>query len=270
VGGSQARGGIVSAAEPSNADLLDIAVEVASVAGSLLRERFEAGGERTLRTKSSLTDPVSEADHASERAIRAILAAQRPDDAILGEEGDDVPGTSGLRWVVDPLDGTVNFLYGIPMWCVSVCCEGRAGVVLDPLRGECFAVAVGETTTLDGEALPSRVAPATGLAGALVATGFGYDTAVRDEQARIVREVVPRVRDVRRAGSAALDLAWCAAGRVDAYYEFGVQAWDTAAGELLCRGVGLTVDALPAVGARPSGVLVAPAEIAGALRELVG
>lgn len=260
----------MSAGAPTNADLLDVAVEAASVAGSLLRERFEAGGERTLRTKSSLTDPVSEADHASERAIREILARQRPDDAILGEEGDDVPGTSGLRWVVDPLDGTVNFLYGIPMWCVSVCCEGRAGVVLDPLRGECFAVAVGQTPTLNGVALAPRTGPEAGLGGALVATGFGYDAAVRDEQARVVREVVPRVRDVRRAGSAALDLAWCAAGRVDAYYEYGVQAWDTAAGELLCRGAGLTVEALPAVGARPAGVLVAPAEITGALRALVG
>lgn len=260
----------MSAREPAPGDLLDIAVEAASVAGSLLRERFESGAEQTLRTKSSITDPVSEADHASERAIRAILAAQRPDDAILGEEGDDVAGTSGLRWVVDPLDGTVNFLYGIPMWCVSVCCEGRAGVVLDPLRGECFAVAVGETPTLNGRPLAPRTAPAAGLAGALVATGFGYDAAVRDEQARVVREVVPRVRDVRRGGSAALDLAWCAAGRVDAYYEYGVQAWDTAAGELLCSGAGLEVTRLAARGARPAGVLVAPAETAGALYEIVG
>jgi myo-inositol-1(or 4)-monophosphatase len=156
------------------------------------------------------------------------------------------------------------------MWCVSVCCEGRAGVVLDPLRDELFAVAVGETPTLGGQPLDERSGPAAGLAGALVATGFGYDAAVRDEQARVVREVVPRVRDVRRAGSAALDLAWCAAGRVDAYYEYGVQPWDTAAGELLCRGVGLVVETLPPRAARPAGVLAVPAEIADGLRALVG
>lgn len=249
--------------------LLAVAVEAARTAGALLRERFEAGGEQALRTKSSATDPVSEADHASERAIRAVLAERRPDDAILGEEGDDVPGTTGLRWIVDPLDGTVNFLYGIPQWCVSVACEGRVGVVFDPMRDECFAVAAGSLATLDGIELPERTAPEGGLGRALVATGFGYDAVVRDAQAEVVRRVIPRVRDVRRAGSAALDLAWCAAGRVDAYYEFGVQPWDIAAGTLLCRAAGLVVEDLPPAAPRPGGLLVAPAGIAGALRELV-
>jgi len=254
----------------TGAELLDVAIEAARTAGVLLVERFATGREQAVDTKSSATDPVSEADHASERAIREVLGRRRPQDGILGEEGDDVTGTSGLRWVVDPLDGTVNFLYGIPQWCVSVCCEGRVGVVLDPVRDECFAVSVGEPVTVNGVALPRREAPQGGLAGALVATGFGYDAGVRDEQARIVRDVIPRVRDVRRAGSAALDLAWCAAGRVDAYYEFGVQAWDIAAGTLLCEGVGLDVRTLPARGGLPQGLLAAPPAIAGALHELVG
>lgn len=250
-------------------ELLDVAVQAARTAGGLLLARFGALDELTVDTKSTSTDPVSEADREAEDAIRAVLADRRPDDAIMGEEGEDTPGTSGLRWIVDPLDGTVNFLYGIPMWCVSVACEGRVGVVHDPVRGETFTVVAGERPCLDGVPLAPRSAPTLGLAGTLVATGFGYDAAVRAAQADVVREVVPRVRDVRRAGSAALDLAWCAAGRVDAYYERGVQAWDIAAGTLLCEGAGLSVHTLAADGILPAGVLAAPAEVAGALLELV-
>ncbi|WP_372791731.1 inositol monophosphatase [Paraconexibacter sp.] len=254
---------------PSADELLDVAVQAARVSGALLAQRFATGGERAVDTKSSVNDPVSEADHASERAIREVLDTRRPDDGIMGEEGEDVAGTSGLRWIVDPLDGTVNFLYGIPQWCVSICCEDRVGVVFDPVRDELFAVVAGEASTLNGAPLPERRAPAGGLAGALVATGFGYEARVREQQARVVREVVPRVRDIRRAGSAALDLAWCAAGRVDAYYEHGVKTWDIAAGALLCRGVGLRVEPLPAGDERPAGLLAAPAEIAGELVDLV-
>ncbi len=162
-----------------------------------MRERFATGRERAVDTKSSVNDPVSEADHASERAIRDVLARLRPQDGIMGEEGDDVAGSSGLRWIVDPLDGTVNFLYGIPQWCVSVCCEDRVGVVFDPVRDELFAVVAGERTTLNGVALGDRRAPDAGLSGALVATGFGYEAAVRERQARIVRR-----RHPARAGRA--------------------------------------------------------------------
>ncbi len=246
--------------------LLAVAERAARTAGALLLARFDADGHVGITTKSTVTDPVSEADLEAERAIREVLAQERPDDAVMGEEGEDSPGTSGLRWIVDPLDGTVNFLYGIPQWCVSVCCEGRVGVVHDPVRDECFATIAGRPSTLDGVPLVASRCEDLGLA--LVATGFGYDTAVREEQAAVVRRVIPRVRDIRRAGSAALDLAWCAAGRVDAFYERGVKEWDVAAGELLCAGAGLVVERLPAAGARPAGILAAPAGIVDELRGL--
>jgi myo-inositol-1(or 4)-monophosphatase len=253
----------------SDDELLYVAVAAARAAGELLVARFGALDELTIDTKSTSTDPVSEADREAEEAIRAVLAARRPDDAIMGEEGEDTPGTSGLRWIVDPLDGTVNFLYGIPMWCVSVACEDRVGVVHDPVREETFTVVAGAAPALNGAPLAARSAPPLGLPGALVATGFGYDAHVRAAQATVVARVLPRVRDVRRAGSAALDLAWCAAGRVDAYYERGVKPWDVAAGTLLCAGVGLDVRALEPDGVLPPGVAVAPATIADDFAALV-
>lgn len=252
---------------PAPAGLLAVAEEAARAAGALLRERFEAGTERATATKSSPTDLVSEADHAAEAAIRATLTARRPDDAIVGEEGEDVRGTSGRRWIVDPLDGTVNFLFGIPQWCVSIACEGEAGVVYDPLRDELFAAARGGSATLDGIEL--RGSGRGDLATALVATGFGYDVRVREAQAAIAERVIPRVRDIRRGGSAALDLAWTAAGRLDAYYEHGVQLWDIAAGVLICEGAGLHVETLPATGSLPQGLLASPPAIADDLRMLV-
>jgi myo-inositol-1(or 4)-monophosphatase len=250
----------------SDPELLDIAEEAARTAGALLLERF--GRERVLATKSSPTDVVSEADLAAERAIRAVLARRAPDDAVMGEEGEDVCGTSGRRWIVDPLDGTVNYLYGLPQWCVSIACEGRAGVIFDPLRDELFAATADGPATLDGRELRRDDAPAD-LAGALVATGFGYDRDRRALQAEVVTRVLPRARDIRRGGAAALDLAWCAAGRLDAYYERGVNPWDVAAGELICARAGLHAERLEPVGALPWGVLVAPPAIAGELRDLV-
>ncbi|WP_320669592.1 inositol monophosphatase family protein [Patulibacter defluvii] len=250
-------------------ELLRVAEEAARAGAAELLAR--AGDLAALRVdaKSTATDPVSEADVAAERAIRAVLAARVPDDGIVGEEGDDVPGTTGRRWVVDPLDGTVNFLYGIPQWCVSVACEGLVGVVLDPLRGELFAATADGPATLDGEPLDPRPGPEGGLGHALVYTGFGYASEVRREQAAIVAGLLPRIRDVRRAGSAALDLAWVAAGRGDAFYEYGVKAWDTAAGEVIARAVGLRVERLDAHGALPPGILVAPPALVDELRALV-
>jgi myo-inositol-1(or 4)-monophosphatase len=231
-------------------------------------ERYEAaGGPRDLRTKSTPTDLVSAADLDAEHAIRDVLNRRRPDDAILGEEGDEVAGTSGLRWVVDPLDGTVNYLFGLPQWCVSVACEERVGVILDPIRGELFEVVAGRSATLDGE--PVRASSRTELATALVATGFNYDSGVRARQAQVAAEVIPRVADIRRMGSAALDLAWTAAGRYDAFYERGVSAWDVAAGTMLCATAGLEVRDLQARDGLPSGVLAAPAPIVDELFALV-
>jgi myo-inositol-1(or 4)-monophosphatase len=250
-------------------ELLDVAVEAARAAAAILVERYEAAsGPRGVHTKSTPTDLVSEADLRAERAIRDVLARRRPDDGILGEEGDDVAGTSGLRWVVDPLDGTVNYLFGLPQWCVSVACEGRVGAILDPIRGECFQAVVGDrSATLDGE--PLAPSDRDDLSRALVATGFAYDAAVRERQAAVVSRVLPRVADIRRMGSAALDLAWTAAGRYDAFYERGVSAWDVAAGTMLCAAVGLEVHRLEAHDGLPAGVLAAPPAIAGDLLALV-
>jgi myo-inositol-1(or 4)-monophosphatase len=250
-------------------DLLAVAVEAARAAAAVLVERYEAaGGPTDLATKSTPTDLVSAADLEAERAIRAVLARRRPDDGILGEEeGGDVEGTSGLRWVVDPLDGTVNYLFGLPQWCVSVACDGRAGVVLDPVRGELFEAVAGRSATLDGE--PVRPSSRADLGTALVATGFAYDAGVRERQAEVAARVIPRVADIRRMGSAALDLAWTAAGRFDAFYERGVSVWDVAAGTMLCTTAGLEVRELEPRDGLPSGVLAAPAAIAGELFELV-
>jgi myo-inositol-1(or 4)-monophosphatase len=248
-------------------ELLEVAVEAARAAGAVLLERFGEQAEG-VRTKSTATDPVSEADVAAERAIRAVLGERRPGDGVLGEEGGAAAGTTGLRWLVDPLDGTVNYLFGIPQWCVSVCCEGRAGAILDPVRDELFTVVAGAPAHLGGRRLEAsrRADPAT----ALVATGFGYDAEVRARQGEVLARVLPAVRDVRRLGSAALDLAWTAAGRYDAYYERGVQPWDVAAGRMLCAAAGLEVRELPPHDGLPAGVLAAPAALAGPLAELVG
>ncbi len=252
----------------SDAELLAVAERAARAAAAILLAHRVRGRLDDVRSKSTLTDLVSDADVEAEQAIRAVLAAERPGDAILGEEGDDVQGDSGLLWVVDPLDGTINYLFDIPQWCVSVACEGRAGVVLDPVRGECFRATVGGGATLDGE--PLIASRREDLGTALVATGFGYDAQVRRVQAAQLAEVLPRVRDIRRMGSAALDLAWTAAGRYDAYYERGVQRWDVAAGLLLCHEAGLRSRTLEARDGMPAGVLVAPEGLIEPLYELVG
>jgi myo-inositol-1(or 4)-monophosphatase len=258
-------------------ELLEIAVEAARMAGGLLLERVRAGHEREVSSKSTPTDLVSEADLAAERAIRALLATCRPQDGFVGEEGGEEQGSSGLSWVVDPLDGTVNFLFGIPQWCVSVAVRDEAGTTLagavyDPNRGELF------TATRDGHASmsgPEGVVELRGseredLATAMVATGLAYDARVRAAQAQVLARTVPRVRDIRRFGSAALDLAWTAAGRFDAYFERTVKPWDIAAGALICKRAGLRVLDLPEYEDLPYGILAAPEALAGALLELVG
>jgi myo-inositol-1(or 4)-monophosphatase len=255
----------------SQDELLALATGVAREAGAELRTAFGRLGELEISAKSTPTDLVSEADVTTERLIRARLEAARPDDAILGEEGDDRAGTSGLRWVVDPLDGTVNFLFGIPQWCVSIAVEDAggalAGVVYDPMRDETWAATRDGAATLDGA--PLRPPARGGLETALVATGFGYDAGVRAQQAAIVARLLPRVRDVRRLGAAALDLAWVAAGRYDGYFERGVKHWDVAAGALICTRAGLAVHALPPAPPAAGGLLAAAPGIAGELLALV-
>jgi myo-inositol-1(or 4)-monophosphatase len=256
----------------TDAELLEVAVEAAHAAASELHERF---GRRFspdgLGTKTTPTDLVSDADLAAEWAIRAVLDARRPGDAILGEEGG-ASGEGELRWIVDPLDGTVNFVFGIPVFAVSIACEDaegtRTGVVLDPLRDECFAATRSGPPTLNGTPIED-VQHAPELALAMVATGFSYDSAIRARQAHVLTRVLPRARDIRRAGSAALDLAWCACGRYDLFYERGLNAWDIAAGALIASRAGLVVQPLPPAGEDPAGVAVGPAGLIGELVELV-
>jgi myo-inositol-1(or 4)-monophosphatase len=206
---------------------------------------------------------VSDADREAERTIRELLEAERPHDGLLAEEGSRAEADSGRRWVVDPLDGTINFLYGFPAWAVSVALEDAGGLALgvihSPINGETFTAVRGEGAFMGGHRL--RVRDARPLEQALVSTGFSYEPARRAEQAEVMRELLPRARDIRRAGAAAVDLAWLAAGRVDAFFERGLQRWDWAAGRLLVEEAGGSVvwldDEWPAMIAASSDALIA-------------
>ena len=237
---------------PLVAQLAAVALDAAQEAGTILVNRGRGSGDRFavvtgLETKVSDTDMVSDVDRASEEAVAALISKRRPDDALVGEEGADRPGTSGIRWVVDPLDGTTNYLFGIPQFSVSIAAEDDrgavVGVVLDPSRHEVWAAASGYGSYLNGQRLtvPDGRSP---LHQALVATGFGYRPERRRWQAAVVAHVLPRVRDIRRLGSAALDLAWMGGGRVDAYYEWGLNAWDMSAGSLVASEAGAVVRVL--------------------------
>ena len=211
---------------------------------------------------------VSDADRLAEEAIAALIRRERPDDGLIGEEGAAAGGASGRRWVVDPLDGTTNYLYGFPVWAISVAVEDEdgplAGVVLDPTRDELIAAARGGGTTLNGA--PVRVREDTPLERSLIATGFGYEADRRAQQAGVAQHVLPRVRDVRRAGAAAVDIAWVAAGRLDGYYERGLKPWDWAAGRLLVTEAGGAVADLPG---EPVGLVAASSGLIGELLDLV-
>jgi myo-inositol-1(or 4)-monophosphatase len=222
-----------------------------------------------LSRKSSATDMVSDADREAERAIVDLIRRERPEDGVVGEEGAATAGSSGRRWVIDPLDGTTNYLYGFPMWAVSVAVEDEtgslAGVVLDPVRDELFAAERGAGATLDGA--PIRVRQGTPLERSLVATGFSYDASRRTEQARVLQRVIPHVRDIRRGGAAAQDLAWVAAGRLDGYFERGLQPWDWAAGRLLITEAGGAVAELEG---EPPGLVAGAGDIVAGLLSLLG
>ncbi|MEV0593594.1 inositol monophosphatase family protein [Nonomuraea cavernae] len=220
-------------------DFARLAEDIAREAGDmLLAKRPTMSG--VVATKSSPTDVVTALDRASEELIRARVRAARPGDRFLGEEGGEQGGSSDVRWIVDPIDGTVNFLYGLPEWAVSIAVEvdGEivAGVVNVVPRGEVFTAALGEGAWLGGERL--RCNTGVPLSRALVATGFGYGADRRAVQGEVVAAVLPRVRDIRRGGSCAIDLCSVAAGRVDAYYERGVNHWDFAAAGLVATEAG--------------------------------
>ncbi|MBJ7357713.1 inositol monophosphatase family protein [Nocardioides sp.] len=258
---------------PRSQGLLAVALDAARAAAELVRAR-SLGEVTVAATKSSDVDVVTEADRSAERLIRDRLATSRPDDAVLGEEGDDLAGTSGVRWVVDPIDGTVNFLYGLPQYAVSIAAEvdGEvvAGVVLNVATGVEFTAYVDEDgvtrSRRDGE--PIRVRASVPLAQRLVSTGFGYDAGLRELQARALVHLLPRIRDIRRLGSCALDLCHVAEGMLDGYVEEGVNLWDHAAGALVAQGAGATVEVTTGAGGGRL-ILCAPADGFAELRMLV-
>jgi myo-inositol-1(or 4)-monophosphatase len=220
-------------------ELLTVACQVAVEGGDVAA----AGRTATaldITTKSSATDLVTALDHSAEATIVARLAGLRPGDAVVGEEGTHQEGASGVSWLIDPIDGTTNFVYGVPQWATSVAASAGggtvAGAVYVPAMGELFAAARGRGATLNGE--PISCSGCTDVSLALVATGFGYRAEDRRRQAALVAHVIGSVRDIRRIGSAAIDLCYAACGRVDAYYEAGLNPWDVAAGELIAREAG--------------------------------
>ena len=274
-------GGVFAAPAASRPDegLLD---ELAALAASLARQAADLLlegmasvpallEEARVGTKSSATDMVSEVDRASERLLVEGILAARPDDGILGEEGTDRPGRSGVRWVIDPLDGTTNFLYGLPGFAVSIGVEvgGRSvvGAVLDPVHDELFEAALGRGATRDGA--PIRCTALTELPMALIGTGFGYEADVRAEQAAVLATVLPAVRDIRRFGAAAVDLCSVACGRIDGYYERGLQPWDLAAGGLIATEAGAVLGGAGGGAAGAALTLAAGPGIADGLRSLL-
>jgi myo-inositol-1(or 4)-monophosphatase len=224
-------------------ELMALAEAVAREAGELVRTRR---AERTITvsaTKTSPTDIVTESDHASEALIRRRLLQTRVADGFLGEEGNAVDGSSGVLWVVDPIDGTVNYLYDIPAYAVSIAAvwdgETVAGVVHVPATRETWTATRGGGAFLNGR--PIGVSHCAQLSQALIGTGFSYEAQRRAAQARVVTELLPRVRDIRRIGSAAIDLCQVASGRLDGYYEHGLAPWDRAAGVLVATEAGAVV-----------------------------
>jgi myo-inositol-1(or 4)-monophosphatase len=258
-------------ADESTAQLLELAVSAARLAGEFLIESRPA--DLVVRTKSTPTDVVTQMDTAAERLIATTIRASRPDDAMLGEEGqaDDALAGRRVRWIVDPIDGTVNYLYGLPQWAVSIAAEVGgvvvAAAVLDPSKDELFTAELGRGGRLNG--VPIGVSACAELAQALVGTGFGYDATRRARQAQVLTGVLPLVRDIRRLGAASLDLCALACGRLDGYFERGLNLWDHAAAGLIAAEAGARVEGLR--GRPPDGDLLVAATpgVFDALHDLV-
>ena len=232
-------------------ELLELARQIGREAADLVRTRREAGVQ-VAGTKSSITDVVTEADHASEALILERILAARPDDGVLGEEGSDTVGSSGVRWVVDPIDGTVNYLYGLAQYAVSIGVEVdgvmQVGVVVNAATGDEFTAVRGRGATRNGR--PIAVRETGTLDRAVVSTGFNYELEVRTRQASAVAALVVRVADIRRFGSCALDLCALAAGQSDGYVEEGCMPWDHAAGGLIAEEAGAVVQVLTGASGR--------------------
>jgi myo-inositol-1(or 4)-monophosphatase len=257
---------------PDRDELAELALGTAREAGRLVMDGL-AHERRVATTKSSLTDVVTEVDRASERLIVERLRRDRPGDGVLGEEGGARPGTSGVTWVVDPIDGTVNYVYGRPGFAISIAAQvaGKvvAGVVLDPWLDEAYVATLAGGASCNGR--PLRVTGETDPALSLVATGFAYIAEQRARQAGLLAHLLPRVRDIRRGGSAALDLCYVATGRADAYYESGLNPWDLAAGALVAAEAGARVTALRGDGppSATAGVLAANPGLHDAIARLI-
>jgi myo-inositol-1(or 4)-monophosphatase len=261
---------------PEPDGLLALAVDVAREAATLVA-RGRASAAEQVDVKSSPVDVVTAVDRASEELIVTRLLAARPDDGLLGEEGADQAGSSGVRWVVDPIDGTVNFLYGLPAYAVSIAAEVdgaiRAGVVLNAATGEMFTATTGGGAHLTSPGRPESVrltgSSPVSLEQTLVGTGFGYRVEQRRAQGAVVAQLLTRVRDIRRYGSSALDLCAVAAGRMDAYYELGLKPWDHAAGALIAAEAGLVVTGLAGRPFADPMAVAAAGSIAGPFLELL-
>ena len=253
--------------------LLPLAWEAAWEAARFLRDDRPA--DLFIDTKSTSSDLVSEMDKGAEEILIAALLGDRPKDGLLGEEGGERPGTSGVRWVVDPLDGTVNYLHQMPTWGVSVAAEqdGQSvlGVIVTPAFGEAYLAVrgAGAWVIQDETATLIRVSDCPKLGAAVVATGFGYAADRRRAQGRVVHELVSQVSDIRRIGAAVIDYCWLARGRLDAYYERGLNAWDIAAGALIAAEAGAVVSGLRDDDIYGSLMIAAAPTIAGELRDLL-
>lgn len=262
------------------AELERIACELAVQAGRLIVDE-RPRGLGVAATKTSDTDVVTVMDQRSEAFLHERLAALRPDDGLLGEEGASHEGTSGITWVVDPIDGTVNYLYEIPAYAVSVAaCIGDvpggawstvAGAVYNPVTDELFHARSGGGAFLRrGEREESLTVSTERVLGrSLIGTGFGYDAAKREQQGAVVARLIGRVRDIRRIGSAALDLCYVGAGRLDVYYESGLNPWDQAAGQLVVTEAGGVVQGRGDHAAGTDLVVAGPAASVGELKDLI-
>lgn len=250
--------------------LLELAVTLANRAGRAITE-MRPNAIKSAQTKSSPTDPVTEADAAAEQIIMDGILAERPDDGIVGEEGANRQGSSGVEWFVDPIDGTTNYLYGIPAYSVSIAAsvggEPTVGVVLNPVTVELFTATAKGGAFLNGRAI--TVSGKEELATSLIATGFSYRHEQRAMQARLLNSVLPQVRDIRRFGSAALDLCSVAAGRVDGYYEAGLNIWDYAAGSLIVREAGGRCSLVPHNEDGSEWLIAGPSSIARPLERII-
>lgn len=254
-----------------NPQLRDIAVLIARETADLIRA---AEVREVMGTKSSSVDPVTVVDTMAEEHIATRLAELRPDDGLIGEEGNERASASGVSWVVDPIDGTVNFLYGIPEYAVSIAAavdgEVVAGAVINAATGVIYSAAAGHGATRDGASIHCTTGddPST----ALLATGFSYSATRRRAQAELLTRVLPQVRDIRRMGAAALDLCRVAEGSVDAYYEHGINCWDYAAGLIIAREAGAVarVPRLSTPGSYGEVTFVAAGPLAPALTDVLG